>query len=487
MRIRTLIGVLVALAFVVLASFLSTRNTELLSQRFSLGDTVSWPLYGVLLVAFLAGFLPPVVVLVVEHFRQELAARRERRLNREAESRRGSFRRAVDYQADGQWAKAAAELESLLAERPEDFGTLLRYGEVLRRSGRFDEAVEIHRRASVLYPRSVALLYELAADYERIGKEDVGHEIRNRIVRDFTGIGLEVRRRRRNAAMVESDWAEAARHQESIESMLRENDDQLELEREREVGLGLAYQRGLQCMEADRQEEARSIFRDVLRQEERFIPASIMLGEAALLAGAEASACAEWKRGYLATGSPVFLQRIEDHFIERERPAEAIETLHELISGADNDLLPRFFLGRLYYRLEMHDEALKVLSGIRDRVASSPTFHLLSGRIRERRGELDLAIISYAESLQQAGLTAAEYRCEVCSTAYGEWRDRCENCGSWNALELDFEEERVSASELGVRERPVWVVVDESEDAVGGDPELASDPRDGAPDGDKSA
>ena len=32
MRIRTLIGILVALAFVVLASFLSTRNTELLSQ-----------------------------------------------------------------------------------------------------------------------------------------------------------------------------------------------------------------------------------------------------------------------------------------------------------------------------------------------------------------------------------------------------------------------------------------------------------------------
>ncbi len=465
MRIRTLIGILVALAFVVLASFLSTRNTELLSQRFALGDSVSWPLYAVLLVAFLAGFLPPVVVLVVEHFRQELAARRDRRLNREAESRRGSFRRAVDYQADGQWAKAAAELESLLAEKPEDFGTLLRYGEVLRRSGRFDEAVEIHRRASVLYPRSVALLYELAADYEHIGKEDVGREIRNRIVRDFSGIGLEVRRRRRNAAMAVHDWAEAARHQDSIESMLRENDDKLELEREREVALGLTYQRGLRAMEADRQEEARAIFREILQQEPYFIPASIMLGEVALLAGAYTSACAEWKRGYLASGSPVFLQRIEDHFIERERPAEAIETLHELISSVDNDLLPRFFLGRLYYRLEMHDEALKALSGIRDRVASSPTYHLLHGRIREHRGELEQAIASYLESLQQAGLTSAEYRCEVCASAYGEWRDRCDSCGSWNAIQLDFEEEQISPSDLGIRERPVWVVVDDTEDA----------------------
>jgi lipopolysaccharide biosynthesis regulator YciM len=461
MRIRTLAGILLALAAVVLVSFLSTKNTDLLTQRFQLGETGSMPLYGVLVAVFLLGFLPMVSVLIVEHLKRELDARRERRRLREAESRRGSFRRAVDFQSDGQWSKAAGQLEALLAEKPEDFDALLRFGEVLRLSGRADEALEVHRRASVLYPRSVAVLYELAADYEELGDHEVAREIRNRITRDFPGVGLEERRRRRNAAINEGDWREATRLQDSIEALLEENENADEVAVERSVRLGLTYQRGLELMEAERLDEAKEILRSVLAEDPAFIPASIMLGEAALLSGVERSALAEWRRGYEATGSPVFLQRIEDHFIEREQPARAIETLHDLISTADNDLLPRFFLGRLYYRLEMHAEALKVLSAIRDRVASSPTYHLLVARIHERRGELHRATASYLESLQQAGLTAAEYVCSACSASYGEWRDRCDACGAWSSVELDFEEERVSAVELGVRERPVWTVVED--------------------------
>lgn len=463
MRIRTLVSILVALAAVVLVAFLTTQNTELLSQRFRLGETATMPLYGIVLVVFLLGFLPTVTLLVVEHFRQELQARRERRLSREAESRLGSFRRAVDYQSDGQWTKAAAELEVLLAEKPEDFETLLRYGEVLRRAGRAEEALEVHRRASVLYPRSVAVLYELAADYERTGEAEVGREIRNRIARDFPSVGLEVRRQHRDAAIAAGEWREAARLQDSIEALLSDNDDVEELAAERGVRLGLAYQRGLNRMEEERLDEAREILRQVLDEEPGFVPASIMLGEVSLLTGAERGALAEWRTGYEATGSPVFLQRIEDHFIEREQPAAAIEMLHDLISTAENDLLPRFFLGRLYYRLEMHDEALKVLSGIRERVATSPTYHLLIGRIQERRGEMLLAVGSYLESLQQAGLTSAEYVCGVCSASFGEWSDRCEACGTWASIELDFEEEQLSAADLGVRERPVWTVVEEAE------------------------
>jgi tetratricopeptide (TPR) repeat protein len=189
-----------------------------------------------------------------------------------------------------------------------------------------------------------------------------------------------------------------------------------------------------------------------------------MLGETALLQGSAAGALAEWRRGYGVTGSPVFLQRIEDHFIERARPAEAIQTLHELISGADNDLLPRYYLGRLYYRLEMLDEALRQLSSIADRVAVSPTFHLLLARIHERRGQLDGAARSYLAAIKQAGLAATEYLCDACGSGFGAWSDRCEACGSWGSLELDFEEERLTPADLGVRERPVWTVTDDDDE-----------------------
>ncbi len=461
MRLRTFVGILVALLVVVAVSYLSHQNVELLSQRFELTAERSIPLYGVVLTIFLLGFLPVVTVLLVKTLRGDLALRRERRLSREAKSRSGSFRRAVDYQADGQWSRASGELAALLAEQPEEFATLLLHGEVLRHEGKVREALEVHRRASVLYPHSVAVLYQLAEDYEVLGEGEVARQIRDRVLRDYPGIGLQVLRRRRNTALGAGDWKSASQLQEKIQTLLSDTADTDGVERENGVRLGLAYQEAVSLLEARRVEEARQLLRRLLDDEPRFVPAAIMLGEAAVVDGDDAQALAEWRAGYESTGSPIFLQRIEDHFIESARPLEAIEMLHELIADAGNDLLPRFFLGRLYYRLEMHAEALKALDGLGERIHCSPTYHLLLARIHERRGELSRAVESYLASLQEAGMTTAEYVCGICRAKFSSWQDRCDHCGSWNSVEFDFEEEKISAEELGVRSRPVWAVYTE--------------------------
>jgi predicted Zn-dependent protease len=462
MRLRTFVGILVALLVVVAVSYLSHQNVELLSERFEITSERSIPLYGIVLAVFLLGFLPVVTVLLVKTLRGDLALRRERRLSREARSRSGSFRRALDFQADGQWSRASGELAALLGEQPEDFPTLLLHGEVLRHQGKVQEALEVHRRASVLYPHSVAVLYQLAEDYQVLGEVEVARQIRDRVLRDYPGIGLKVLRRRRNAALGGGEWKSASQLQEKIQTLLSDNEDTAGVDRENGVRLGLAYQDAVSLLESRRVEEARETLRRLLDEEPRFVPAAIMLGEAAAVAGDDATALVEWRAGYESTGSPVFLQRIEDHFIENEKPLEAIETLHELIAEAGNDLLPRFFLGRLYYRLEMHAEALKALDGLGERIHSSPTYHLLLARIHERRGELRRAAESYLASVQEAGITAAEYSCGICRAKFSSWQDRCDLCGSWNSVEFDFEEEKISAEELGVRPRPVWAVYTES-------------------------
>lgn len=462
MRLRTFVGILVALLVVVAASYLSHLNVELLGERFAITGSRSIPLYGVVLAVFLLGFVPVVSVLLVKTLKGDLAQRRERRLSREAKSRSGSFRRAVDFQADGQWGRASAELSALRGEQPEEFATLLRHGEVLRHQGKVQEALEVHRRASVLYPHSVAVLYQLAEDYEVLGEVEVARQIRDRVLRDYPGVGLRILRRRRNAALAAGDWKAASQLQERIQGLLTDSDDASGVERENGVRLGLDYQEAVSLLEARRIDEARAILRRLLDEEPRFVPAAIMLGEAAVLAGDDARALIEWRAGFESTGSPVFLQRIEDHFIESEKPIEAIETLHELIGEAANDLLPRFFLGRLYYRLEMHDKALKALEGLGERIQSSSTYHLLLARIHERRGDLRRAVESYLASVQEAGIAASEYVCGICSAKFSSWQDRCGRCGSWNSVEFDFEEESLAAGELDARSRPVWAVYTEN-------------------------
>lgn len=462
MRVRSFIGLLLAVAGVVYAVVLHTNNRELFEQRFHLGPETSIPLWGALLAVFLAGFLPTGITLVVDTLRRDLRQRRHRRGQREEESLEGTLRRAVDFQADGQWGKAAAELETFLAGKPDHFTGQLRYGEVLRHLGRTAEAIEVHRRAAAAYPRSVSLLYHLAADHRERGEGEIAREIEARIVRDFPGLGLEVLRGRRAAALSRREFGAAGEFHERITELLNESGDSAALARESSLAQGLTYQRGVRLLEEDKSAEAAALFRNLLAHEPRFIPARIMVGEAELLADREAEAIAAWRTGYQETGSPVFLQRIEDYFIEQEEPVRAIETLRALIAAADNDLLPRFYLGRLYYRLEMLEEATKQLGAIEERIKSSPTYHFLLGRIHRRRGDLEKAVESFGACLRQLDIGSAEYLCRVCRERYADWRDSCSRCGSWNSVDLNFEEERISAEELGVLAVPVWGPAEDS-------------------------
>jgi predicted Zn-dependent protease len=453
MKVRTFAAILFALAAVVAVSYFSTQNSELLARPFALGSAASVPLYAALICVFLAGFLPAVSVLLVQNLRRELAARRERRREREAQSLRGSFRRAVDLQVDGQWARAAAELEAVQAEQPEDFGTLLRYGQVLRSQGRVDEALEAHRRASVLYPQSTAVLYELALDYAERGEHEVAEQIWDRIGRDFPGMGLAVLRRRRTEAIENEDWAAAARLEERLEALEAEGGAAPDVA-ERALRRGLRYESAVALLDAGRVVEARAVCDDLLAADPAFRPALLLLGEAALVDGDEAQAVALWRQGFAATGSPVFLQRVEDHWLEREDPLSAIETLHEVIGRAADDLLPRYLLGRLYTRLEMHDEALRVLADLDESIGDSPTYWRLLGRLHERRGEMGRAVAALFAGLRASGTAAAEWVCALCEVRSDHWVDRCQLCGEWGTVDLDFPVEETSGPALA-RLQPV--------------------------------
>jgi len=459
MRLRTFASILFALAVVVSVSYFSNQNQALLKQRFALTPETSAPLSGVLIAVFLFGFLPAVTLLLTQSLKRDLQERRERQQDRQTQSLRGGFRRAIDFRADGQWGKALKELEALQTEQPENFGTLLYYGEALRELGRIEEAIEVHRRLSVLYPQGAAALYELAKDYAANRDDEVAGQIHDRILRDFPGQGLSISRDRRDEAMRAKDWLLAGQLQERVDGLLQEGGtepDAVELR----VRRGLEYQTAVGWLAEDRWDAALERLDSLLAESPGFLPAVILRGEGQLASGNEEGALTTWRGGFLDSGRPVFLQRIEDYFIERESPLQAIENLHEIIGEADNDLLPRFFLGRLYYRLEMHDEALRVLSGLSGRFKSSPTYHYLMARIHERRGEGNRAVESYRTALRQSGIRNAEYACGSCGDRRADWAAHCESCGQWNSIELDFEEERISPEALGIRERPVWVVED---------------------------
>lgn len=461
MRLRFLLGLLLGVTGALVFVELQERNARLFEERVWIGEETSVSVGGFFLAAFLFGFLPLALLAAGQTLRAELAARKEKRRRREEQGLEALRKRAADLQADEQAEPALAELEGYLARRPEDVEALLLYGAALRAAGRAEEALEVHRRALRLEPDRVRALLELAADFRVLDQPEAAREVENRILREHAGFGWSVLRRRRQDALAAERWTEVLRIQEELDSRwagLHEST------RSREASLlvGLRYRRALEHYEEDKLLAARQLLEELVASVPGFLPARLLLGEIAALEEKDDEAVRIWTEAYRATGSPIFLQRLEDHWIEAQAPEEALAGLRSLIGKGESDVLPRFFLGRLYYRLEMHDEALRELETLEERIAHSPTYRYLLARIRERRGEKDQALAEYRLCLREIGLGAAEYRCRVCASRYREWRDYCARCQSWNSVEMDFEEEKLRSRDLGIADLPVWGIQEEA-------------------------
>ena len=104
----------------------------------------------------------------------------------------------------------------------------------------------------------------------------------------------------------------------------------------------------------------------------------------------------------------------------------------------------------------MHDEALKVLESIGERLDDSPTYHFLLGRIRQRRNDQLGAMARYLTCLQRFGVSSINFSCQACGNRYSEWSARCKSCGAWNGIDLDVREEQLRPEDLGVLNLPVW-------------------------------
>jgi lipopolysaccharide biosynthesis regulator YciM len=253
--------------------------------------------------------------------------------------------------------------------------------------------------------------------------------------------------------MKERDWPRALEAHQRVEKYAIPGDPRDAADRR--FGVGIRYEIASAILAAGKAKDAAGALRKLLKDEGHFVPAHVRLGEALLEQGSESEAVEAWHHGFEETGSPVFLTILEDHYLGTERPLQAIEALKRCVARARKDTVARFYLGKLYFRLEMLDDAMAVLSSLEGRASYAPTLHFLLGRIHERRKQWREASNEYRKVIKEMDLVQLEYACRHCGHAASEWNDRCESCGEWNGVEVNFREE-ISPEDLGLSRAPVY-------------------------------
>jgi lipopolysaccharide biosynthesis regulator YciM len=454
MRVRTFL--IIALVLVVLFAILVflDKNEGLLEQRLALiGDAtvgVGWALFW----AFVVGVAITAFVGLAREFGLIFERWRMRRASRKAEEIEEEYSRGLVAVLEGREDEALRSFRAVLERDSRHFNTLIKLGEVLRGQGKYEEAIEDHRKARHLKPESTRPLYALVDDYEAQGDMGRARGVLGKILALDKG-SIAAWRKLRSLHAKEKDWDQALEAQERIERLSGGRPQ----EADRRWGLGIRHESATARLEEGKTREAVAGFRKLIKEHGAFIPGHVGLGEALREAGSETEAVEAWHQGFETTGSPIFLTLLENHHLRREQPLAAIEALKKCISQARRDTLARFYLGKLYFRLEMLDDALSVLSSLEGRASAAPSLHYLLGRIHERRENWREANSEYREVIKQTELVRPDYVCGACGAAAADWAHRCEACGEWNTVEVDFREE-MPPEELGLSPAPIYTARD---------------------------
>src|SRR5256712_12351643 len=175
-------------------------------------------------------------------------------------------------------------------------------------------------------------------------------------------------------------------------------------------------------------------FRAALRADRDFVPASVALGDAREAAGDAREAVRTWERA--AEVHPVLplLARLERAYREQDRPSRMIALYRAASERAPDDLGLAAALGRVYFELEMLDEAADQFEKIEVKAPDLPVVHAFLGAVFEKRGQTREAFDEYRRALRLGRGFDWPHRCTACATVTPTWQDRCPQCQRWNTL-----------------------------------------------------
>lgn len=174
--------------------------------------------------------------------------------------------------------------------------------------------------------------------------------------------------------------------------------------------------------------------KNAARADRHFLPAALAVGDAHETLGEHREAVRGWERAAEIHPTLPLLARLERAYRQEGRPTRMIALYREALARAPDDLALALALGRVFFELEMLDEAADQFEKVEVRAPDLPVVHAFLGAVFERRGETREAFEEYRRALRLGSAFDWPHRCDACGAATPVWQDRCPACRRWNTL-----------------------------------------------------
>ena len=444
MRLVNIIFVLLIGLFMAWLVTVYSGNLTVFSEQVHLWKDVQIEVRLLVLLVFFAGLVLNVLYSgymeirrMVKNFSASAATRAGKRMSTLMQEAQVSM-------SHGLWSEARQTLQAILKERPDHVPASLLLGDVLMKQGDTETAVKHLETLCLAQPELVEARYQLADALVSARNPQGAAKLLKQLVGDHPKSALRALRRLRALHVEAGRWDEALDVHKRLVSRFQ---GELNLA-EKAQGAALSFQVGLVKVEADLFKDASLIFQQVIKEDASFVPAYLALGRCMILQDQEPQGLEIWLEGFRTTGEGALLQEIEDYFIQCGRPAEGLAVLQRVAATSAHLTTAKFFLGKMYYRLEILDEALVLFQEVRAQVVYSPILFFFMAKIHGRRGRTEQALNEYRQLLRNLGVLKFRYECSVCGHRTQDFLDRCETCGNWNSVHFLFKENELSESHL---------------------------------------
>ncbi|RLB65638.1 MAG: hypothetical protein DRH08_07695 [Deltaproteobacteria bacterium] len=341
------------------------------------------------------------------------------------------YREGVGRLLSGDLKKARGLLNKALDRDPKRVETLIALANLAGQEGNHTEGLELLRKASEIDPKSREVLFKTAAIQEETNKDDEAIASYQELL-TLEKDNRKALRHLRDLYIKHNRWQDALDSQRLV---LKSGPGAHRVADEKELLLYLSYEVASQKI-SDAPKEAKSELKDILRKKADFTPAQVTLGDTYIAMDHGDDAVKTWQEGYKKLGKGVFLERLEDYFMEREDPSSLLTFFRSLVIEQGDDLMFRLFYGKLCLRLEMIDEAKEQLQAVESSGVESSQLHLLLAETYRRCNESEQAINEYKRALGISKRLHLNFVCEKCQHISSEWNSRCPACGEWNTTSL---------------------------------------------------
>jgi tetratricopeptide (TPR) repeat protein len=326
--------------------------------------------------------------------------------------------------------EAITLFEKALAIDPNRVDSLLWLGNVYRSEQNFPEAIRLHQHAHRVDERNIEILLELGKDLEGAKRYEEALQAYQKMLKiEPDNLTAMIRKRDLNIRL--EKWSEALEIQHRlVKARLPDPEKQAE----EALLLGCMYEVGRQLLERGHPDKARRYFRGAIKKDRSFLPAYIGLGEILVHEGKTKDAVEILKKVYTRTRSVIILHRLEELFLDQGEPGEIIRVYQEALQNDPQNPVLQFYLGKLYYRLEMVDEAFDQLSTIEGPQDHLLDYHKIMANLYLRKQQFEQAIIELKKALSFKKRVVVPYICTQCQQESAEWSGRCRRCARWNTL-----------------------------------------------------